>query len=133
MNGGDLRTKPFICWRVSVYGSGRCIVSKAEPVPVASPPFVEKALVCAVPTAFCFGECYEFLELVFPRGQDHETRIEYVRPAHIGYRREIMRKCEKVRECTNWKDIGIQKNYFGILSEAKNVKFREDSGEIRAA
>ena len=44
-----------------------------------------------------------------------------------------MRKSEKMRECTNWKDIGVQKNYFGILSEAKDVKFREDSGEIRAA
>jgi len=43
-----------------------------------------------------------------------------------------MRKCEKMRECANWKDIGVQKNYFGILSEAKNVKFREDSGKIRA-
>ena len=43
-----------------------------------------------------------------------------------------MRKCEKMRECTNWKDISVQKNYFGILSEAKNVKFREDGSKIRA-
>jgi hypothetical protein len=37
-----------------VYGSRRRIISKAEPVPVGSPPFVEKTLVGAVPTAFGF-------------------------------------------------------------------------------
>ena len=115
-----------------VHGGRRCVIGKAEPVPVASPPLVKEALVGTIPTAFGFRECHKLLELVFPRGQDHEARVEYVRPAHIWYRREIMRKCEKMRECTNWKDVGVQKNYFGILCEAKNMKFREDSGKIGA-
>ncbi len=37
-----------------VHGSGGCVISKAEPVPVASSPFIEKALIGAVPTAFGF-------------------------------------------------------------------------------
>jgi hypothetical protein len=41
-----------------------------------------------------------------------------------------MRKCEKMREWTNWKDVGVKKNDFRKLSEAKNVKFREDRRKI---
>jgi hypothetical protein len=37
-----------------IHGSGGCVISEAEPVPVASSPFIEKALIGAVPTAFCF-------------------------------------------------------------------------------
>ena len=37
-----------------VHGSRCCIISKAEPVPVASSPFVKKTLVSTVPTAFGF-------------------------------------------------------------------------------
>jgi hypothetical protein len=37
-----------------------------------------------------------------------------------------------MREWTNWKDIGIQKNYFRKLSETESMKFREDRGEIGA-
>jgi hypothetical protein len=41
-----------------------------------------------------------------------------------------MRKCEKVREWTDWKDVGVKKNYLRKLCEAKNVKFREDRRKI---
>ena len=37
-----------------VHGSGGCVIGKAEPVPVASSPFIEKALIGPVPTAFGF-------------------------------------------------------------------------------
>jgi hypothetical protein len=37
-----------------VHCSRRGVVSEAEPVPVASSPFVEKTLICAVPTTFRF-------------------------------------------------------------------------------
>lgn len=37
-----------------VHGSGGCVISEAEPVPVASSPFVEKTLIGTVPTAICF-------------------------------------------------------------------------------
>jgi hypothetical protein len=43
-----------------------------------------------------------------------------------------MRKCEKVREWTNWKDIRVKEDYLGVLGEAKNVKFREDGIKIGA-
>jgi hypothetical protein len=115
-----------------VHGSRRCVVSKAEPVPVASSPFIEKTLIGTVPTAFGFWERHELFELVLPRGQDHEARVEYVRPAHIWYRREIMRKCKEVREWTNWKDIRVKKDYLRVLGEAKGVEFREDGIKIRA-
>jgi hypothetical protein len=43
-----------------------------------------------------------------------------------------MRQCEKMREWTDWKDVGIKKNYFRKLGEAKDVKFREDRRKIWA-
>jgi hypothetical protein len=43
-----------------------------------------------------------------------------------------MRKCEKMREWTDWKDIRVKKNYLCVLGEAKNVKFREDGIKIGA-
>jgi hypothetical protein len=43
-----------------------------------------------------------------------------------------MRKGKKVREWTDWKDICVKKNNLRVLSEAKNVKLREDGIKIRA-
>lgn len=37
-----------------VHGSGGCVIGKAEPVPVAPSPFIEKALIGPIPTAFVF-------------------------------------------------------------------------------
>jgi hypothetical protein len=71
MNGGNLRAEALVRWCIAgkqmsrclwerqwvllrVHGSGGCVISKAEPVSVVSSPFIEKALIGAVPTAFGF-------------------------------------------------------------------------------
>lgn len=56
------------------------------------------------------------LEFVFSGGKYHDTRIEYVRPAHVWDGREFVREGKQVRNRSNGEDIGVEENQFGILS-----------------
>ena len=79
-----------------VCGRRGCIVYEAQPVPVSGTPFVEETLVAAIPGAFRFQEMIELGKFVLPWRQDHNTRIEYIRPSDIGYCREFMGNGKKV-------------------------------------
>jgi hypothetical protein len=56
-----------------ICGGRSCVVSKAEPIPITVAPFVEKALVAAIPRRFRGYEMVELFEFVLSRGEDEDT------------------------------------------------------------
>jgi hypothetical protein len=53
-------------------------------------------LIATVPTSICFQKLLELRELIFARREYHHTRVEYIGPSYVRYRRELVVKVEQV-------------------------------------
>jgi hypothetical protein len=51
-------------------------------------------LIATVPTSICFQKLLELRELIFARREYHHTRVEYIGPSYVRYRRELVVKVE---------------------------------------
>lgn len=93
-------------------GCGRGgVVGEAEPVPVTTPPFVEDTLITTIPRWLRLYQLMELLEFLVARSANQNTRVENIWPTNIGGGRKFVGNVEEMRNRTNWKDVGIEKNY----------------------
>ena len=102
-------------------------------MPVVTSPFVEDALVSAVPGTLRFEQIHQLSELVFSWGENKDSGVENVRPTDIGYRRKFLREGEKMRKRPYREDIRVQEDNLRVLRQTKNMQLGENMTEIRAS
>lgn len=105
--------------RVSRGRSG--VVGEAQPIPVPASPFVEDALITAIPTALGSNELHDLIELILSRFEDHEARVEDVRPTDIRDGTELVGECEEMCEGSDGENIRVEEDDLVELGETEDV------------
>lgn len=90
-------------------------------MPVASAPFIEKALVTTVPRTFGVEKLIQVIELVYTWGEDQNTGVEDIGPAYVRGSCEFMWDVEQVGKRANGKHVGIEEYDFGVLGQSENM------------
>ena len=101
-------------------------------MPVVTSPFVENTLVSAVPGTLRFEQIHQLPELVLSWGKNKNSRVEYVRPTDVRYRRKFVREGEKVRKRPYRENVRVQEDNLRILRQTENMQLCENMTEIRS-
>ena len=64
--------------------------------------------------------------------QDQNTGVEYVWPSYVRSGCKLVWKLEKMVYGADWEDVGVEKDDFGKLDKAENMKLCKDRSEVRA-
>ena len=93
-----------------VHRGGGSVICKTEPMPVIASPLVKDTLVATVPRTLGLEYLEDFFELVLSRGEDHDSRVEDIRPTYVRHSGEFVRDREEVRHRPDRKDIGVEED-----------------------
>lgn len=77
-------------FRLRVGSCRRRVVSETEPMPIFAAPFVQKALVTAIPTSAGFQEAHKIVEVMITRRGNEDPRVEDIWPPHVWNSGEFM-------------------------------------------
>jgi hypothetical protein len=100
-------------------------------MPVVSTPFVDKSLITTVPASLRLGELQQFGKVRFVRGENHQTRVEYIRPTDIWHGREPVVEREEMGEGACREDVCIKENDLLVLREPESVEFGQNGRKVR--
>jgi len=78
-------------------------------------------LITTIPTTLGLHKFHQFVEFAFTRREDEDTGVKYIRPANIWNCGKVVLRIEQGRERLKWKNVRIQEDYLGIVSEAKGM------------
>jgi hypothetical protein len=117
---------------VLVMGRGRDIVGEAQAVKIVLEVHVEQALVGSVEGDAPLSHGHHGVVITQIWGQNHDTRVEEVRPANVRRRREGMRSSKQLIGGSEGDNVGIDVDNFGELRLLPQIEFGEGGMEVAA-